>query len=238
MKKFSSVLLIIFSITASSFGFSPENSKATGKIAGKIIDAVSSKSIEYATVIVIKDSNMISGTTSDNNGNFKIEKVPEGEYQLKVSFVGYDDEIVTPVQISNGKANVDLGTIKLREKAIVLNTGVVTGERQDIEFSNDKIIVNVDKTIVASGGSAIDVLRNTPSVSVDQDGNVSIRGNSNINFTIDGKQSGLSSSKMLEQIPANAVDKIEVMTNPSAKHDAEGTAGIINIVMKKKMDNK
>jgi len=237
MKKFSVLVLTVLFSCINSFAFTPENTKIVGKIEGKIIDASSAKVIEYATVVVLKDSTMISGTTTDTKGSFSIDKIPEGNYKVKVSFVGYNDEIVNPIQIGIGKTHIDLGTIKLRGKDILLGESIVTGEKQNIEFSNDKIIVNVDKAIVASGGSAIDVLRNTPSVSVDQDGNVSIRGNSNVNFLIDGKQSGLSSTKMLEQIPANAVDKIEVMTNPSAKHDAEGTAGIINIVMKKKMDN-
>lgn len=237
MKNISVLVITVLMISIWTSASVPEKNSISGKVEGKIIDAATQKVIEFATVVILKDSSMVTGTTSDTKGNFMLEKVPEGNYKVKVSYVGYKDEIVNPVEVSKNKSDVNLGIIKLREQDILLNESVVTGQKQEIEFSNDKIIVNVDKAIVASGGSAIDVLRNTPSVSVDQDGNVSIRGNSNVNFLIDGKQSGLSSTKMLEQIPANAVDKIEVMTNPSAKHDAEGTAGIINIVMKKKMDN-
>ncbi len=232
MKK---VLLFLLMVSANLFAQGTLSNKDFGRISGTIIDSASNKPIEYATIVVFRgsDSTYSTGITSNDKGRFLLDKVPFGKLKVKVSFMGYENKIVDKIILDEKNSLKDLGTIKLSQKALDLEGVEVTAQRSLIEFNIDKTVVNVDKTLPSAGGSALDVLRNTPSVNVDADGNISLRGNSNINILIDGKPSSMANSQMLEQLPAGSLDKIELVTNPSAKYDAEGTAGIINIVLKK-----
>ena len=157
-------------------------------------------------------------------------------YKLKITFMGYNNKTIDSVLLNEKYLTADVGTIILSQKSLQLKGVEVTGQKGPIEFQVDKMVVNVEKTLPSAGGSVLDVLKNTPSVSVDMDGNVSLRGNGNVTFLLDGKPSGMINPKMLEQIPASVIENIEIVTNPSAKYDADGTAGIINFIMKKQKE--
>lgn len=173
------------------------------------------------------------GVTTDEAGVFTIPAVKDGNYIIKVSNLGSIDQ-ERPVKVIG--ANVDLGTLRLADDAKLLQEVVVEGVRSQMRFELDKKVFTVDANIASAGQSASELLDNIPSVEVDQEGEVSLRGNSSVTVWINGKESGLSAdnrAQVLEQIPAETIEKIEVITNPSAKYSPEGTAGIINIVLKK-----
>jgi hypothetical protein len=205
------------------------------KITGKIVDQSSGQPVEYASIALYKaaDSSLVTGTITDLEGNFKIEKVDTGNYYLKASFIGYSDQFTNNIWITGKLDNDNLGSINISTTATEINEVVVTGEAKRVEYKIDKRVVNVDKDISAKGDTAVNVLENTPSVQVDPQGNLTLRGSSDYVVLIDGKPSVTKGSDALTQIPSNAIKQIEVITNPSAKYDAEGQAGIINIIMKK-----
>ncbi len=211
------------------------SAKAYGKISGKVIDASTNTELQYVNVAILnkKDSSLVNGTITDEHGRFDLREA-YGKYLLRFSFIGYKD-FYRPIEIN--KSNISLDTIKLDIGYETLAGVEITAERSMMEYQLDKRVVNVDKNIVSAGGSASEVLENVPSVSVDQDGNVSLRGSSNVNVLIDGKPSELLGNDLatvLEQIPASSIENIEVITNPSAKYNPEGMSGIINIVLKEK----
>lgn len=210
----------------------------TGKVYGIIIDSSDNKSIEYATITLLRssDSTVVSGTITDGKGEFKMEDVPFGQYRVNVSFIGYKPFMTAAFYVSNQNSEVDKGRIKITSGAKKLEEVVVTAEKNDVQNTLDKRIYNVGKNIVNTGGTATDLLQNIPSVTVDISGTVSFRGNANVTVLIDGKPSGLTGGDrqaMLDQLPGSSIESIEIVTNPSAKYDAEGMAGIINIITKK-----
>ncbi len=210
-------------------------SKPKGKLFGKVIDATSNEAMQYVNVVILstKDSSMVNGTITDDQGNFSLLS-DAGNYLVRFTFIGYK-EIYKPIKIS--RQDLNLGTINLNLGAETLEGVEITAERSMMEYQLDKRVVNVDKNIVSSGGSATDVLENVPSVSVDQDGNVSLRGSGNVTVLVDGRPSELLGSDLqtvLEQIPSSTISSVEVITNPSAKYNPEGMSGIINIVLKEK----
>ena len=215
------------------------SAKGTATIKGIIKDSLTSEPIEYATVMLLKDSTkkVLGGNITNSKGEFVLEGVPLGTYRLKITCINYKDNISSYIHITEKKEQFDIGTVLMNTASLNLDAITVTAQKGAIEFTADKMVVNVEKTMPPAGGSAIDVLKNTPSVNVDIDGNVSLRGNQNINIQLDGRPSGISDAKMLEQLPADMIDKIEIITNPSARYDADGTAGIINIVLKKKEES-
>ena len=162
-----------------------------------------------------------------------LKGVKDGKYVIKISNIGSIDQ-ERPVEIVG--SNVDIGSVRLADDAKLLQEVVVEGIRSQMRFELDKKVFSVDANVSAAGQSASELLESIPSVEVDQDGEVSLRGNSSVTIWINGKESGLTAdnrAQILEQIPAETIDKIEVITNPSAKYSPEGTAGIINIVLKK-----
>lgn len=217
----------------------PGSGSGAGKITGILTDSQTSQPIGYGSVVLFraKDSIMVNGSISNDKGNFTIDKVPFGKYFLKVTFVGYSTARVNNITVAPKNSDVELKEIKLKPSSVSTQEVVITSERDMIVNNLDKKVINVDKNIASAGGTAVDVMQTVPSVTVDANGGVSLRGNSNVTILIDGKPSGLagvSSSDVLSQIPASSIESIEVVTNPSAKYDPEGTSGIINIVMKKK----
>lgn len=212
-----------------------------GKITGKVIDKKSSETVEYASVVLLnpKDSTMVKGVgaVTASNGSFTLN-APYGTYLVRVTFMGYSPYIHSnKVTLSESHHTANIGKIAIAPTSAALDAVVVTAERTMVEYQLDKRVVNVDKNIVASGGTATDVLQNVPSVSVDNDGNVSLRGSSNVKVLINGRPSELLASDLstlLEQTPASSVESVEVITNPSAKYDPEGMSGIINIKLKDK----
>lgn len=225
--------LFILFLVQNGFG---QNSKLAN-IKGKIIEAQSKAPLAYAAIRILKnsDSTLVSGGISDEKGQFSLE-APYGDYHAIVEFLGYQ-AIKTPAfSVSAGKNSLDLGTISLSASAQNLQEVVVQGEKSSMELALDKKIFNVGKDLANAGGTASDILSNIPSVSVDGEGNVKLRGSDNVRILIDGKPSGLVSFKGgagLQQLQGSLVDKVEVITNPSARYEAEGMSGIINIVLKK-----
>ncbi|MDN5210447.1 TonB-dependent receptor [Fulvivirgaceae bacterium BMA12] len=204
------------------------------EITGTIIDTQSKQPVEHAT-ITIKDSktqNMITGTVAGEKGDFSITTDALDIY-VEVSFIGYKSNTIKDISVANGK--VALGTILLSEDKQLLDEIMVVGERSTTEFQLDKRVFNVGKDISSTGMSALEVLNNVPSVNVNIEGQISLRGSTGAQIMIDGKPSVLADeqSNALGTITADMIEKIEVITNPSAKYDAEGTSGIINIVLKK-----
>jgi outer membrane receptor protein involved in Fe transport len=210
------------------------------KITGRVTDKQSKQGIEYATVSILKasDSSLVNGAVSDTRGNFAVSKLAFGKYLIRITFIGYGDYYTAqPVTMSVKHTNYDMGQVELSATSAMMNAVEVSAERSMVEYKLDKRVVNVDKNIVSSGGTATDVLETVPSVAIDNDGNVSLRGSSNVKVLIDGRSYELLNSDLnvlLEQIPASTVESVEVITNPSAKYDPEGMSGIINIKLKDK----
>lgn len=207
----------------------------SGKIKGKIIDADTKSPMEYANVAIYnkQDAKLITGAIANESGVFEISELPFGNYYVEANFIGFEKTTVADVKIIPNSSSVDMGTIELAVSRQNIGTVDVVAERNRVEYKIDKKVINVTNDINAAGGSAVTVLENTPSVEVDIDGNVSLRGSSSFTVLIDGRPSVLSGSDALRQIPSSAIQNIEIITNPSVKYDPDGMAGIINVVMKK-----
>ncbi len=209
--------------------------KAT--IKGKIVDTQTGAPLGYATIRVHKtaDSSLVSGSISDDKGQFLVE-VPYGKYYTVVEFIGYKSLKGSMFEVSKEQSVQDLGVLKIETSSRTLDEVVVQAEKSSMELSLDKRIFNVGKDLANAGGTAIDILSNVPSVSVDTEGNVKLRGSDGVRILIDGKPSGLVSFKGgagLQQLQGNQIERVEIITNPSARYEAEGMSGIINIVLKK-----
>ncbi len=211
-------------------GIAPE-----GTIKGQVIDAKTKKPMEFASVALYraKDSTLVTGGISGPDGSFTLKSVPGGKYYLVANFMGYNKKMVSNVLITSEKSSFDAGSIILNEASQNIDEVEVIADQPRVEYKIDRKVINVGEDINASTGTAADVLQNTPSVSVDIDGNVSLRGSTSFTVLIDGKPTPLSGSDALQQIPASAIRNIEIITNPSAKFDPDGMAGIINIITKK-----
>ena len=208
-----------------------------GKVTGRIIDSVTRLPVSYATISIFKINNPspINGVVSDDNGAFVLTNVAEGTYRIVVDFIGYHKKSINNVTISKASADVSLGSILLAPSTNQLKTVEIVSKAPIVENKIDKQVYNVANDLTSQGGSAADVLPKVPQVTVDIDGNVSLQGNSNIQFLINGKPSsifGASLADALQSIPASQIKSIEVITSPGAKYDANGTGGIINIVLK------
>lgn len=232
MKNIVLIVLLVFSINLTA---QPAGRQMMGnKITGIVIESSSNKPLEFANIVLYKadDSTQVTGTVTNKEGFFELQRVRPGSYYLTISFIGFDDITLDDIQITRGNS-VDLGTLKLELTAYGTNDVVVEGERSPISYEIDRKVINVSEQYTASSGSAVEVLENVPSVTVDIEGNVSLRGSSNFTVLIDGRPTILDANDALQQTPASAIENIEIITNPSAKYNPEGTAGIINIVMKK-----
>ena len=205
-------------------------------VKGMVVDAASSEPMSYTTVSLFnaKDSALVTGAVTDDAGVFLIETKP-GRYYLVVEFIGYESYTINEIALNPSQKMIDVGTIKMGAGAVDLTEVEVRAEKSTMQFNLDKKVFNVGKDLANQGGSATDILDNVPSVTVDVEGNVSLRGQGNVRILVDGKPSSLvgSDGSGLRQIPANMIERIEVVTNPSARYDAEGMTGIINIVLKK-----
>jgi outer membrane receptor protein involved in Fe transport len=229
------VLLILF------FMFSYVNVMAqsgrNARVEGKIVDKSSSIALSFASVAIYdsEDKTLVDGNITNEEGDFTIE-LPYGSYYALVEFMGYKGFQTETFLVNRENPTHNLGTVRIESSTANLDEVVVQGEKTKMELSLDKRIFNVGKDLANAGGSASDVLMNLPSVSVDPEGNVRLRGSNNVRILIDGKPSGLVSfkgSSGLQQLPASMIETVEVITNPSARYEAEGMAGVINIVLKK-----
>ncbi len=220
-------------------GTSGDNAnRGAAKISGVILDSASRQPVEFASVALVNvtTGKTIDGASADDKGRFTITKVPVGEFNLLVSFVGYRNKTLRSIRVVNRGDEVNTGIVNLRSDTKTLNEVTVTGQAALIEEKVDRLVYNADKDIMSKGGDATDVMRKVPLLSVDLDGNVSLRGSSNVRVLINNKPSTIVASSVgdaLKQIPADMIKSVEVITSPSAKYDAEGTAGIINIITKK-----
>lgn len=222
---------LLFILISSNFLFA-QNQKI--EITGTVLDKNSQNPVEFATVMIgdNKTKTAITGVTTELDGEFKVE-TNATDFYIEISFIGFENKTITEFSIKNGK--VSLGQIYMSENNQELEEVVVRAEKSTTEFRLDKRVFNVGKDLSSTGASALEVLNNVPSVNVDIEGAVSLRGSSGVQILINGKPSVLASEQgnALGTITADMIDKIEVITNPSAKYDAEGTSGIINIVIKK-----
>ncbi len=206
-----------------------------GTISGRILDAATSQPMEYVSVALFRaiDSSLVTGTISNTDGQFKIEKIATGDYYLKITFLGFENLQTGKISLNEKAMQNQLGDIKLAANTTQLTGVSVTAERSKVEYKIDKRVINVGQDLVARGGTAVNVLENTPSIQVDAQGNVSLRGSTDYIVLIDGKPTLLKGSDALKTINAASIKQIEVITNPSAKYEADGKAGIINIIQKK-----
>lgn len=241
MKRFY-ILIALFCFTLSAhaqFGVGGGGPTTTGRISGTIIDSLTKKPMDYASVGLYRSGGKspITGVVTDEKGNFKLDNVKPGKYKLAISFIGYPTKYIEPVETTASKPDAKLGQVLLAPSSHALKEVQVVGQAALIENKIDKIVYNAEKDLTAAGGNATDVLQKVPLVAVDLNGNVSIRGDQNVRVLINGKPSGATSaslSDVLKTIPADQIKSIEVVTSPSAKYDAEGSAGILNIITKQK----
>ena len=229
------IIFYLLFFTAISISAQPAGRQMTGnKITGTVVESSTNKPLEFANVVLftVNDSAQVTGTVTNKAGFFELQRVRPGNYYIKISFIGFDEITLNEINITRGNS-LDLGTMKLDLTSYGTNDVIVKGERAAISYEIDRKVINVSEQYTASSGSATDVLENVPSVTVDIEGNVSLRGSSNFTVLIDGRPTILDANDVLQQTPASSIENIEIITNPSAKYNPEGTAGIINIILKK-----
>ncbi|MEZ0485224.1 TonB-dependent receptor domain-containing protein [Fibrella aquatica] len=204
-------------------------------VSGSLIDSATTKSVPFATVALRNGTALVTGSTTDSSGTFRLATMAPGSYTLTYSSIGYQPKN-QPITVTADQPMLNLGAIRLRPDSRTLGELTVTAQKSLIEEKGDRLVYNAEKDISNVGGSAADVLRKVPSLSLDLDGNIQMRGNSNIRVLINGKPSAMMARNLadaLRQMPADNIKSIEVITSPGAKYDAEGAAGVINIITKK-----
>lgn len=210
----------------------------SGQIKIIIVDAQSNEPILGASVALLSQSSKtyLKGKQSDVEGKLLFEQVEPGTYMLRVTYVGFTDHIEENITIQKSGNGIDIGVIKLNPDGQQLKEVVVQGKTPEMRLEIDKKVFDASQSKISAGGTASDLLGNIPTLQVDMDGSISLRGSSSVRILIDGKESAMAGSdisKLLQSLPADAVSKVEIITNPSSKYDAEGQSGIINIVLKK-----
>ncbi len=246
IKKIAIFLLFILTTLATFAQVPKDTTKRTytppptgnGKVSGIIIDSSNKAPVEFATIALINilNNKIVDGTMCDEKGSFTISKIPEGNYKLTITFLGYNSFTTENFTISNKKETINMGSISLGTIIETLSEVNIVGQKALIEEKVDRTIYNAENDATNKGGDAADVLRKVPMLSVDLDGNVSLRGNQNIKILINNRPSTITAGSVadaLRQIPADQIKSVEVITSPSAKYDAEGSGGIINIITKK-----
>ncbi len=206
-------------------------------IKGKVVEATNHTLMEFASIAIYSaaDSSIAGGVMSTSTGAFEVKKLKPGKYYLQANFIGFEKTTLSNIVLNANAPTKDVGQIELTIATQQVGQVTVTAEKARVEFKIDRRVVNVSQDLTATGGSAVEVLENTPSVQTDFDGNVTLRGSSSFTVLIDGKPSVLQGSDALRQIPATNIENIEIITNPSAKYDPDGVSGIINVVMKKNL---
>lgn len=231
------ILLILFAFTGFSQrpgGKRGPRPKAT--LTGMVVDSETQTPLEFATITLFsqRDSSVAGGIITDASGNFLLE-TKAGRYFAKIEFIGYQSFSIEDIKLGRDNLTADLGTIQLSGDAAVLDEIEVVGEKSTFTMSLDKRVFNVGKDLTSTGANAAEILDNVPSVTVDVEGNVELRGSGNVRVLINGKPSGMvgvGDTRGLRNLAGGVIDRIEVITNPSARYDAEGMAGIINIILK------
>jgi outer membrane receptor protein involved in Fe transport len=226
------VMLVLFLTGFYNYAQQGPPAKNKVKVTGKVFEKVTKQPLEYATISIMapNDTKVIAGGITNPKGEFEVAVAP-GTYDIKVEFISFKS---TEIKQKSIQDDTNLGVVNLSEDAAQLNEVVVRAEKSTVEIKLDKKVYNVGQDMMVKGGTVSDVLDNVPSVSVDSEGNVSLRGSDNIRILIDGRPSqAINVAEALRQLPADAIEKVEVITNPSARYDAEGGSGIINIILKK-----
>lgn len=236
MRNLLTLILLFFCFSYTSAQTAP----GKGKVTGKVIDSVSKAAVDFATISVFKTGSTtpVNGISTDPKGNFTITGLPAGEYRVQVDFIGYKRKSISKVNISSSSASVSLGNILLASASNQLKNVTISAKAPVVQNKIDKMVYNATNDLTAQGGVALDILKKVPMVNVDIDGNVELQGSSSVRFLINGKPSSMFGSSLadaLQSIPASQIQSVEVITSPGAKYDANGTGGIINIVLK---DNK
>ena len=228
------LLLLSWLALPNSLKANEDEEKDKGAIRGRIQDDVSGEAIPFASIGLFDNSGkVLSGMITNEEGRFRFRGLDFQEYYIEISSVGFQKRTIQKVLISKEKPVADLGVILIQRDVKELEEVEIVAEKPPIEYQIDKKIVNVDQQITGKSGTAVDILMNVPSVTVDIEGNVALRGSSGFMVLIDGRPTILENSEALQQIPANSIENIEIITNPSAKYVPDGTAGIINVVTKK-----
>ncbi|HSJ12311.1 MAG TPA: TonB-dependent receptor [Gillisia sp.] len=223
------ILIIAFLITA----LGQAGNEPIGKISGTVIDKELNEPIPYATIIINNlEGALVSGNTSGDDGTFVVDKIEAGEYIFQVQFIGYKTHS-QKITISSNNANINFGVIALEPELAQLDDVNIVAERSTIEQRIDRKVINVGKDLTTAGASASDMMGNLPTLTVDQDGNIAMRGNDNVRILVDGKPTNIPAAQLLKQIPSTSIKSIELITNPSAKYNPEGMSGIINIILHK-----
>jgi outer membrane receptor protein involved in Fe transport len=234
----SKVLLFIITICITTVKLYAQGT-GPGKITGKIVDAQTNEGIPYASAVLLdrKTKAVVKIVQSDVDGAFLLGSLPKGVFTFKASYVGFQTMVRDSVAITDAVGEVNFGDIKMKTaQGNILSEVTVTAPKPTMQMGIDKKVFSVDQSLVSEGGSASDLLQNVPSVQTDMDGNVSLRGSSGVRVLIDGKPSliaGGNIAQILQSIPASSIESVELITNPSAKYDAEGQSGIINIILKR-----
>ncbi|MCB0395715.1 MAG: TonB-dependent receptor [Flavobacteriales bacterium] len=207
-----------------------------GTITGKVEDAQSHQPIEFATVSLHQksDSTLVTGTVTDSKGEYSLSKVTEGSYFLRVGFIGYDQQDIPSIKPGPGAWQVSVPVISLKTSSTDLQEVEVSAQRSLVENKIDKKVFNAEQSMASQGGTGLDLMKEVPSVDVDADENISLRGDNNVRILVDGRPITIPASQFLKQLPANAIERVEIVTNPSAKYDPEGMSGILNVILKKK----
>ena len=225
-------ILIFLVVTGNARGASG------GTIKGMAVDGSTKYPLQFVNISLRRtgDSTVVTGQVTDSTGRFALSGIPAGEYFLVGQLIGYKPKGTRSLRIDPAHAIVDAGKIILDVSSVLMGEVQVSTERSLYTTSIDRKVYNVDKDLISKAGSASELLQNVPSVQVDLDGNVSLRGSSNVLITVNGRPSPLmnrNSATVLQQMPANSIERIEVITNPSAEFKPDAAAGIINIVMKR-----
>ena len=236
--KSSHWLLSLFVLCISTIAFAQPKPEPliTGSVSGTVMDAELNQPIPYATIIISKGTEVVTGGITNDLGVFEISKIPEGIYTLKIQFIGYENS-QRDLIIDRDHRNNNMGTIMLSAVMAELDAVNIVAERTTIEQKIDRKVINVGKDLTTAGASAADIMNNIPSVNLDQQsGALSLRGNSNVQVMVDGKLSNIPADQLLKQLPSSSIKKIELITNPSAKYNPDGMSGIINIVLHKNVN--
>lgn len=224
------VSLISFSISAA---FQAPIEINIGNVSGVVLDKDLQEPIPYVTIIINDlEGNLISGNISQEDGSFNIKDIPAGKYNFQTQFIGYKT-YSKEIEISRNNSTVTIGTIFLETDISMLDDVNIIAERTTIEQKIDRKVINVGKDLTTLGPSASDIMGNLPTLTVDQDGNIAMRGNDNVRILVDGKPTNIPAAQLLKQLPSSSIKSIELITNPSAKYNPEGMSGIINILLHK-----
>jgi len=237
MKKTLLLLLFAMLISLTQAMEPVPNSKGAmgGTIKGIVKDKDMKTVVEYATVSVftMTDSTLINGTITNSKGAFELKQLKPGNYYVEISFIGYNKKTIRNIPINRKHKIADLKEILISQSSEALGEVMVNAERLPVQYQIDKKVIPVSRQLTTASGNAVDVLESVPSINVDIEGNVSLRGSSSFTVLVDGRPSILEAADILTQMPASVIDNIEIITNPSAKYDPEGSSGIVNIITKK-----